>query len=163
MPQFHLGTPATDQEVAKWNTAIRPDGKGLPPGSGTPPDGHRIYQQRCQYCHGIDGQGGPNDKLVGRVSEDHFPFAEKDAPRKTIGNYWPWATTVFDYIRRTMPYTEPGSLSDNEVYALTAYLLHLNSIIPENFILSATTLPDIVMPARNRFVSDNRLEKQEIR
>ena len=161
-PQFHLGTPASKEEIAVWDTAIRPDGKGLPPGSGTPLQGRKIYQQHCQQCHGQGGQGGPNDKLAGRQNNDDFPFSEKNAPKKTIGNYWPYATTVFDYIRRTMPYAEPGSLTDNEVYALTAYLLHINDIIPKDFTLNAETLPSIIMPAHGRFIPDNRLNYQEV-
>ena len=161
-PQFHLGTLASKEEIAAWDTAIRPDGQGLPPGSGTVQQGYDIYQQRCQNCHGKDGQGSPNDKLAGRLNDDAFPFSDKKAPQKTIGNYWPYATTVFDYIRRTMPYTEPGSLKDSEVYALTAYLLHINGIISEDFTLNATTLPSITMPAHSRFVPDNRLDYQEV-
>ena len=163
LPRFGLGSPVSKQEIAIWDQDVRPDGTGLPAGSGTPAEGLKIYQQQCQVCHGLEGKGGPNDALVGRLEQDHFPFSEPKAPKKTIGNYWPWATTLFDYIKRTMPYTTPGSLNDNEVYAVTAWLLHANRIIPENMELNAQNLPSVVMPARHRFVPDNRTDTNDIR
>lgn len=162
-PTFGLGIPATEQEITDWDIDVRPDGKGLPAGRGSVEEGRKVYQQQCQVCHGENGQGGPNDPLVGRLEKDNFSFAQKSAPKKTIGNYWPWATTVFDYIRRTMPYTSPGSLSDNEVYAVTAYLLYANSIIEADIVLDASTLPNIKMPAQTRFIPDNRTETNKVR
>ena len=161
--KYKLGTEVSDSEIAAWDIDVRPDGKGLPAGKGSVEEGRKVYQQQCQMCHGENGQGGPNDRLVGRLDDDIFPFSEKSAPKKTIGNYWPWATTLFDYIRRTMPYTTPGSLSDNEVYAVTAYLLYANDIIPEDMTLDAHNLPKIKMPAQRRFVPDNRTETNTVR
>ena len=162
-PSFGLGSTPSNQEIEAWNTDVRPDGQGLPKGNGNGVQGKLIYQQQCQACHGVNGSGGPNDQLVGRNKQDEFPFALAKAPKKTIGNYWPWTTTVFDYIKRTMPYTTPGSLTDNEVYAVTAYLLSANGIIPENFELNATTLPEIKMPSQKRFTPDNRLNSTQVR
>ena len=162
-PAFGLGTEASDNEIAIWDIDVRPDGKGLPSGGGSVEQGRKVYQQQCLACHGENGQGGPNDQLVGRLDNDIFPFSEKGAPKKTIGNYWPWATTLFDYIRRTMPYTTPGSLTDDEVYAVTAYLLYANDIIPEQMILDANSLPAIEMPAQHRFVPDNRTQTNTVR
>ncbi len=162
-PAFGLGSPVSKKEIALWDTDIRPDGMGLPAGQGTPEEGLNIYQQQCQVCHGLNGLGGPNDRLVGRIDQDRFPFAQAKAPKKTIGNYWPWATTLFDYIKRTMPYISPGSLTDDQVYAVTAWLLHANDIIPKNLELNAQNLPTIVMPAQHRFVPDNRTETNGVR
>src|SRR5499433_182575 len=121
-----LGRPATVEEIAAWDISIPPDGNGLPAGRGTAADGARVYAARCQSCHGDKGAGQPNDRLVGGQGT----LASK-TPVRTVGSYWPYATTVFDYVRRTMPYIQPQSLSNDEVYALTAYLLHLNGIIGE--------------------------------
>ncbi|MFK0573450.1 c-type cytochrome [Endozoicomonas sp.] len=163
-PGFGLGTEASVEEVAAWDIDVRPDGMGLPADKGgNAIQGRIVYQQHCQHCHGDNGLGGPYDRLVGRLEKDSFPFAKKDPPEKTIGNYWPWATTVFDYIRRSMPYTTPGSLTDNEVYSLTAYLLYANGIIPEGMTLDASNLATIEMPARHRFIPDNRTETHTVR
>ena len=153
---FGLGRPATAAEIAAWDIAVRPDGKGLPPGRGTPADGEPIYAARCASCHGTNGKEGPNDRLVGREPRDGFPFARDPSLIKTIGNYWPYATTIFDYIRRAMPSDAPGSLRDDEVYGLVAYLLFLNELIPSDAAIDATSLPKVVMPARDRFVPDPR-------
>ena len=163
IPVFGVGKPASKEEIALWDTDVRSDGTGLPAGQGTPEEGAVIYQQQCQVCHGVNGKGGPNDQLVGRIKDDGFPFALPKAPKKTIGNYWPWATTLFDYIKRTMPYISPGSMTDNQVYAVTAWLLYANDIIPETMPLNAENLPKIVMPAQRRFVPDNRIETTNIR
>ncbi|WP_081869884.1 c-type cytochrome [Endozoicomonas numazuensis] len=159
---FGLGTSPTEAELAALDTDIRPDGKGLPKGQGSAREGKSIYELKCQQCHGLEGEGGINDKLVGTLKDGIFPFAEKDAPKKTIGNYWPYATTLFDYIRRTMPYTQPGSLTDDETYSLTAYLLYLNKIIPEDRVLNSDTLPAITMPAHHRFKNDNRTRSGQV-
>ena len=142
-----LGVAATAAEVAGWDISIGPDGAGLPPGSGTAREGAAIYAQKCIACHGAEGAGQPNDRLAG----GHGTIAAA-APVKTIGSYWPYATTLFDYIRRAMPIVEPQSLSNDDVYALTAYLLYLNDVIDEDDELSARTLPAIVMPNRDNFV-----------
>jgi cytochrome c len=153
---FGFGRPATSAEIAAWDIGVRPDGKGLPPGRGTSADGAPIYAARCASCHGKTGKEGPNDRLVGREPRDGFPFARDPALPKTIGNYWPYATTLFDYIRRAMPSDAPGSLSSDEIYGLVAYLLYLNELIPSDAVIDATSLPKVVMPARDRFVPDPR-------
>jgi cytochrome c len=153
---FGIGRAATTDDIAKVDIDIHPDGKGLPAGSATSADGTPIYAAKCASCHGKTGKEGPNDRLVGRVPGDGFPFARESQVPHTIGNYWPYATTVFDYIRRAMPPTEPGSLKDNDVYALTAYLLFLNDLIPADAVIDATSLPKIKMPSRDRFVPDPR-------
>ncbi len=142
-----LGVPATPEQVAGWDVSIAPDGEGLPPGSGTVAEGARVYATLCAACHGSEGEGMTNDRLVGghgSLDTDNFV--------KTVGSYWPYATTVFDYIRRAMPFQLPGSLSDNEVYALTAFLLEMNGIIDEDMVMNAQTLPAVEMPNRDGFV-----------
>jgi len=154
--RFGIGRAATPEEIAAWDIDVRPDGVGLPPGQGTPGDGTTIYAAKCSACHGKSGREGPNDRLVGRLPNDAFPFGREASVPHTIGNYWPYATTVFDYIRRAMPPDAPGSLKDNEVYALTAYLLYLNDLVPLDATIDATSLPKVKMPARDRFVPDPR-------
>ena len=159
--KFDLGKPATEQEIKAQDIDVRPDGAGLPKGAGSVAEGEKIYQQKCVACHGERGEGGINEKLAGRLPNDEFPFAGAKAPRKTIGNYWPYATTLFDYLRRTMPYTESGSLTDQQTYSVTAYLLYLNTIIGWDTIIDQDTLPKITMPARHRFKNDDRLQFNE--
>ena len=143
----NLGRPATAAEIAGWDISVEPDGVGLPPGRGTALKGAAVYEQKCQACHGAKGAGQPNDRLVG----GHGTLASK-TPVRTIGSYWPYATTVFDYVRRAMPYTQPQSLTDDEVYAVTAYLLQLNGIIGESDEMNGQTLPKVTMPNRGNFV-----------
>ena len=143
----NLGRVATPAEVAGWDVSIPPDGTGLPPGRGTSAQGAIVYEQKCQNCHGAKGAGQPNDRLVG----GHGTLASK-TPVRTVGSYWPYATTVFDYVRRAMPYTQSHSLSDDEVYAVTAYLLHLNGIIGEADVMDAQALPKVKMPNRDNFI-----------
>jgi S-disulfanyl-L-cysteine oxidoreductase SoxD len=121
--------------------------RGLPPGSGTAAQGATVYAQKCQACHGEKGVGGPNDRLVGGQGT----LASK-TPLRTVGSYWPYATTVFDYVRRAMPFVQPLSLTDGEVYALTAYLLNVNGIIGEQDVMNAETLPRVKMPNRDNFI-----------
>jgi mono/diheme cytochrome c family protein len=153
---FGIGRPATAAEIAAWDIDVGPDGVGLPPGRGTSADGAPIYASRCAGCHGKTGKEGPNDVLVGRLPGDAFTFARDPRAPKTIGSYWPYATTVFDYIRRAMPPDAPGSLKDNEVYGLVAYLLALNELVPADAVIDATSLPKVAMPAHDRFVPDTR-------
>ena len=127
----NLGRPATPTEIAGWDISIPPDGTGLPPGSG----------------HGEKGAGKPNDQLVGGQGT-----LTSASPVRTIGSYWPYATTVFDYVRRAMPYTQTHSLTNEEVYAVTAYLLHLNGIIGAQDVMNAHTLPQVKMPNRDNFI-----------
>jgi cytochrome c len=143
----NLGRVATPAEVAGWDVSIPPDGTGLPPGRGTSAQGASVFEQKCQNCHGEKGAGQPNDRLVG----GRGTLASK-TPVRTIGSYWPYATTVFDYVRRAMPYTQPHSLSDDEVYAVTAYLLYLNRIIAEADVMDAQSLPKVKMPNRDNFI-----------
>jgi S-disulfanyl-L-cysteine oxidoreductase SoxD len=142
----NLGRPATPAEIAAWDVSIPPDGAGLPPGSGTPEQGAVVYTQKCQSCHGEKGAGKPNDQLVGGQGT-----LTSKSPVRTIGSYWPYATTVFDYVRRAMPYTQSHSLTDEEVYAVTAYLLHLNGIIGAQDAMNAQSLPQVKMPNRDNF------------
>ena len=151
-----IGRPATPAEIAALDIDVGPDGAGLPPGRGTSAEGAPIYAARCAGCHGKTGKEGPNDVLVGRLPGDAFPFARDPRAPKTIGSYWPYATTVFDYIRRAMPPDAPRSLSDDEVYGLVAYLLSLNELIPADAVIDQSSLPKVKMPARDRFVPDTR-------
>jgi S-disulfanyl-L-cysteine oxidoreductase SoxD len=157
---FGIGRPATPSEIAAWDIDVGPDGAGLPPGRGTAADGATIYAARCAGCHGKTGKEGPNDVLVGRLPGDDFPFARDPKAPKTIGSYWPYATTVFDYIRRAMPPDKPGSLTNDEVYNLTAFLLAQNELIPADAVIDAATLPKVKMPAREKFRPDTRTEKK---
>ena len=151
-----IGRPATPAEIAAIDIDIGPDGAGLPPGGGTAAQGATIYAARCAGCHGKSGREGPNDVLVGRLTGEGFPFSRDPKLPHTIGNYWPYATTVFDYIRRAMPPDAPGSLKNDEVYALVAHLLALNELIAADAVMDATTLPKVKMPARDRFVPEQR-------
>lgn len=151
-----IGRPATPAEIAAIDIDIGPDGAGLPPGSGTAAQGAAIYAARCAGCHGKTGREGPNDILVGRLPGEGFPFSRDPKLPHTIGNYWPYATTVFDYIRRAMPPDAPGSLKNDEVYALVAHLLSLNELIAADAVMDAATLPKVRMPARDRFVPEQR-------
>ena len=151
---FELGRPATPHEIALLDIDVRPDGKGLPEGSGNVVSGKLLYAAKCALCHGKTGIEGPQARLVG---------ADTTIRAKTIGNYWPYATTVYDYINRAMPVNAPGSLSPDEVYSLTAYLLYANEIIDENKIIDAKTLPEIKMPAHDLFIPDDRKGGPEIR
>lgn len=155
--RFNWGKPASSAQIAALDTDVRPDGAGLPAGSGTAASGAVIFAAKCAACHGAGGIGGPNGSLVVTT-----PAPGKRA-EKVIGNYWPYATTVFDYIRRAMPFNQPGSLSDNEVYALTAYLLTANKLLDEKVVLNAQVLPTVVMPAQKLFVPDDRKGGPEVR
>ena len=142
----NLGQPITAAELAAWSINVLADGTGLPAGSGSPAQGAPIYAQKCAMCHGEHGKGGPNAPMVGAP-----PIKTIDAT-KTIANFWPYATTVFDFIRRAMPWQQPRTLTDDEVYALTAYILALNKIIGENEVMNAQTLPKVRMPNRDGFI-----------
>ena len=157
------GRPPAAEEISRWDVDVGPDGEGLPSGSGSVAEGRALYARQCERCHGIGGRGGPFDVLAEREDDDAFPFAIDPSAVRTIGSYWPYATTLFDYTRRAMPQDRPGSLSDDEVYALTAYLLHLNQLLDAEGRLDRESLPQIVMPARDRFVPDDRRGGPEIR
>ena len=151
-----IGRPATPEDIAKIDIDVRPDGKGLPAGKGTAAEGAKIYAAKCQSCHGANGMGGSADRLVDRESGKNWDFATNPKLVKTVGNYWPYATTLYDYTNRAMPFMQPGTLTPDETYALTAYILALNKIIPDDAVMDRTTLPKVVMPSRDRFVVDNR-------
>ena len=142
----HLGRPISQADLAEWDINILPDGQNLPAGSGRAADGAKVYAEKCALCHGENGRGGHAARLIGGP-----PKASLDGG-KTIANYWPYATTLFDLIRRAMPFTQPRSLTDNEVYALVAYLLAENKLIAENDEINASTLPKVRMPNRDNFV-----------
>src|SRR6266853_1789905 len=148
----NLGRPATAEEIAAWDISIGPDGAGLPPGSGTAKQGEAVYAAKCLACHGEKGGGKPNDQLVG--GQGSLP-GDKPAT-KTIGSFWPYATTVFDYVRRAMPYNESKSLTNDEVYAVAAYILNLNGIIADGDTMDAQTLQKVKMPNRDGFVIFSR-------
>lgn len=141
------GAPLSPAEAAASDLTVFPDGTGLPPGRGNALEGRQIFAQRCAACHGEAGRGATAEELAGRTA----PLTS-ESPDKTIGQYWPYATTLFDFIRRGMPLNAPGSLSDEDVYALTAYLLHINEIIAERDEMNAVTLPRVAMPNRNGFI-----------
>jgi cytochrome c len=155
---FGFGRPATAEEIKAWDIDVRPDGRGLPGDSGTVSQGAPIFAQRCASCHGADGKKGvaPAPALVGREPGDAFPFDVDPSAPITVGDYWPYAATLYDYIHRAMPLNAPGSLTPHETYAVAAFILAQNGILPPSAVLSAQTLPLIRMPARNRFVPDNR-------
>jgi S-disulfanyl-L-cysteine oxidoreductase SoxD len=149
--RYGLGTLATDAEIKAWNIDIAPDGAGLPPGQGTVQQGAALYAAKCAACHGPTGTEGPNDRLIGgqgSLATGH--------PIKTIGSFWPYATTLYDYIHRAMPLNAPRSLTPEEVYSVVAWLLHQNGILPADMIIDAQTLPGVKMPNRGGFVSDPR-------
>ncbi len=141
-----FGQPIAPADVAPWDISIGPDGVGLPPGRGTAAQGEAIYAAKCQGCHGAQAVGGPNDPLVGGS------LAPGKPPVKTVGNYWPYATTLFDYVRRAMPFQESKSLTNDEVYAVSAYILNLNGIVGANDMLDAQSLPKVKMPNRDGFI-----------
>jgi mono/diheme cytochrome c family protein len=144
----NLGKAASPGEIASWDVSIGPDGAGLPPGSGTPQQGEKVYLAKCIACHGEKGSGKPNDQLAGGQGS----LGPGQTPVKTVGSFWPYATTAFDYVRRAMPLNEPKSLSDDEVYAVVAYILQINGVIGENDTMDAQTLPAVRMPNRDGFV-----------
>ncbi len=154
--QFGFGHEPSAAEIAAWDIDVMPDGTGLPAGSGTVPRGIALYEAQCVSCHGPTGREGPYDLLVGRVPNDSFPFGRDRTVRSTIGNYWPYATTLYDYLLRTMPFVNPGTLEPDEIYSLVAALLYMNDLIAQDAVMDAATLPAVVMPARDRFVVDDR-------
>jgi len=143
----NLGIPLEPADIAAWDISIQPDGTGLPIGGGTPAQGARIFAQKCALCHGENGKGGPFAALVGGA-----PLTGGIDTPKTIANFWGYSTTVFDFIRRAMPWQQPRSLTDNEVYALTAYILAANKLIGEDDSMNAETLPKVRMPNRDGFI-----------
>ena len=138
-----LGKPVTEADLALWDISVGPDGAGLPPGSGTPAQGAAIFAQKCELCHGPEGKGGRNAALNSTTD-------------RTVANYVPTATTIFDYTRRAMPWQQSKSLTNDEVYAAAAYVLNLNGVIADDAVMNAQTLPKVMMPNRDGFVTFTR-------
>lgn len=153
---FGIGRVATAEEIKAIDIDVMPDGRGLPPGRGTVAEGATIYAAKCASCHGKNGEGASFERLVATDSGSNFDFATNAKLPRAVGNYWPYATTLYDYTYRAMPFLQPGTLSANETYSLVAYILALNKIVPEDAVMDAAALPKVKMPARDRFVIDNR-------
>jgi len=148
LPQgLNLGRVVTAEEIKAWDISIPPSGAGLPPGSGSVKQGAAVYAAKCEACHGANGAGKPVDALVGGQGT-----LASGTPVRTVGSYWPYATTLFDYVRRAMPTNAPKSLTDSEVYAVSAYLLQLNGIILQDAVMNAQTLPQVKMPNKDGFI-----------
>ena len=147
-----FGEPATAEQFAGWDIDIRPDGTGLPPGSGSVEDGEMLYEEKCAECHGSFGEGeGRHPVIAGGEGS-----LQDERPTKTVGSYWPYASTLWDYIHRAMPFREPQSLTDEEVYAISAYVLYLNELVEDDFVLSQDNLSDIRMPNVDSFIPEDR-------
>ena len=156
--KHNLGRVATPEELQARDISAFPTGVGLPPGEGSAKQGRSVYVARCASCHGEHGEGhAANPPIAGGLET-----LKSDAPVTTVGSYWPYATTVWDYINRAMPYQEPGSLSPNEVYSVTAYVLYLDGIVNESEVLNAKSLPKVKMPNRDGFVADPRPDTRKL-
>jgi cytochrome c len=153
---FGFGRPPTAEQIAAWDRDVGPDGAGLPAGRGSVREGLALYAAKCAACHGADGTGGPNDQLAGRIPGDSFPFATDASARSTVGSYWPYATTLFDYVRKAMPFDVPGTMTDREVYAVVGAVLYFNDLVAEDAVLDSAMVTNLEMPARDRFVPDDR-------
>jgi mono/diheme cytochrome c family protein len=149
--RYGIGRAATPAEIAAWNIDIEPDGKNLPPGQGTVAHGRQVYEAQCAACHGAKGEGGIGDRLAGGMGT-----LASDKPVKTVGSYWPYATTLYDYIRRAMPLNAPQSLSNEDVYAVSGYVLFLNGLVPETATVDGKSLAAVKMPNREGFFGDPR-------
>src|SRR6202790_4081591 len=152
---YGIGRAATPAEIAGWNIDVDRDGNNLPPGSGTVSHGREVFDQQCAACHGAKGEGGIGDQLVG--GQGTLATAK---PVRTVGSYWPYAPTLFDYIRRAMPQNAPQSLSNEDVYAVSAFILNLNGLVAADAVLDAKALAAIKMPNRDAFVADPRPDVQ---
>jgi cytochrome c len=147
----NLGKPIGPADITAWDISIQPEGTGLPPGAGTSADGARIYAEKCAQCHGPDGKGGVTGVFSAPLAGGD-PITDISAAMKRIANFWPYSTTLFDYIRRAMPWQQPMTLANDEVYSLTAYILVVNKLIGENDTMNAQTLPKVRMPNRDGFI-----------
>ena len=149
--KYNVGRPATPEEIKSTDQFMAPDGTGLPAGKGTAAEGREIYSRRCARCHGAQGQGDEEGPLVGGKGT-----LKSAKPLKTVGSFWPYATTIYDYVHRAMPFDNPGLLDANQTYSVVALILHMNGIIGEKDEMNAQTLPKVKMPNRDGFVKDNR-------
>lgn len=155
--KYKLGHVPPKELLAAWDIDVRPDGAGLPPGKGSVKQGQQVYMSNCAACHGDNGEGkrvegavGTFDRLVGGAGT-----LDKPNPVMTVGSFWPYATTLFDYVRRAMPFPAPQSLTTDEIYAVTAYVLFMNKIVPDDAVLDAKSLPQVRMPNRDGFITDD--------
>src|SRR2546426_3328860 len=148
---YGRGRTATDEDIRAWNIDVSPNGEGLPPGKGTAKQGAQVFAAKCAMCHGPTGKEGPKDRLVGGQGT-----LTTGKPVKTIGSYWPYATTLYDFINRAMPFNAPGSLNSDEIYSVIAWLLFQNGIVKDDAVIDARTLPQVQMPNRNGFIPDPR-------
>jgi S-disulfanyl-L-cysteine oxidoreductase SoxD len=148
---YQLGKKLSERDISAWNIDVSPSGAGLPAGKGSVAEGKIVYESRCAACHGMKGEGKPADRLVGGVGS-----LNSGKPIRTVGSFWPYATTIYDYVFRAMPYDRPQSLTPGEVYAVTAYLLYLNGIVDASATLDAASLPKVKMPNQAGFVADPR-------
>jgi S-disulfanyl-L-cysteine oxidoreductase SoxD len=153
-----LGTPATETQIRGWDIDARPDGSGLPPGQGSAAHGEKIFEAQCSACHGEKGQNPAKgfDRLAGGQGSLTSP-----RPVQTVGSYWPYATTIFDYVNRTMPFTAPNSLTSDEVYSVVAYLLYINGIVRRDAVMNAQELPKVKMPNADGFIPDGRPDTED--
>jgi cytochrome c len=154
--RYGLGRAATADEIKALDIDVMPDGRGLPPGSGNVREGAAVFAAKCASCHGAKGEGGTAERLVGRNDGDSFAYATNAKLIRTIGSYWPYATTLYDYTFRSMPFMQPGTLTPNETYSLVAFLLYQNDVVKEDAVMDASSLPKVVMPAKGHFVVDDR-------
>ena len=150
-PKYNLGRTPSPEEIHRWDISVSPDGTGLPEGTGTAAAGKELYANRCAKCHGAKGEGRDSVPVAGGQGTLKNP-----KPLRTVGSYWPHATTIWDYVNRAMPFNNPGMLSHDQVYAVTAYVLYLNGIVGENEVIDARSLPKVKMPNRDGFVADPR-------
>ena len=155
-PKYGVGKAAPPDVLKNWDISVLPDGTGLPAGSGTAKLGADIFKSKCAKCHGQNGEGADEGALVGGKGSLASP-----KPLKTVGSYWPYATTVFDYVNRAMPFKDPGSLTSDQVYSVVAHVLRLNGIVGENDVLDAKSLPKVAMPNREGFIRDPRPPKKK--
>ena len=151
-----IGRRATPDEIRAIDIDAAPDGHGLPEGKGTSASGATIYAAKCAGCHGAKGEGGSAERLVGLNAGGSFAYATDGKLIRTVGSYWPYATTLYDYTYRAMPFSQPGTLTPDETYSLVAYVLTLNGVIQDGAVMDKTTLPKVAMPAHDHFVPDNR-------
>jgi mono/diheme cytochrome c family protein len=150
-PKYGIGRTPVPEEIRGWDLSIGPDGTGLPDGRGTAAAGKEVYTNRCAKCHGANGEGRDSVPLAGGQGTLKNP-----KPLRTVGSYWPYATTIWDYVNRAMPFNNPGMLTHDQVYAVTAYILFLNGIVSETTVMDARSLPKVRMPNREGFVADSR-------